>query len=321
MYLKASRILWSAALATALFAVESPAEFASLRDALPAHTPGDAVIEHTGYTLLYREDHEQAAWVAYVLTEERLGGTSARRDNFRADPSVPTGSATPADYRASGYDRGHLAPAADMKWSEKAMSESFYMSNMSPQAKEFNRGIWEHLESRVREWAKADGELFIVAGPVLEPGLKTIGGNGISVPRMYYKVVLDYRLPVYKAIGFLMPNEGATKPLDDFAVTVDAVERATAIDFFPALPDSLESVLEGSLRPAEWGLTGAEIAAAPVAARMVSDDTAARKHGAIIDTRTTVIITIIVLVVIALIILFALMKIGEAVGLFGRKRK
>ncbi len=202
MLMKGFRILGAAALVAALFTGVAHGEFASLGEALPAHAPGDAVIEHTGYTLLYREDHEQAAWVAYLLTAGRLRGTIVRRDNFRPDPSVPTGSATPADYRASGYDRGHLAPAADMKWSEAAMSESFLMSNMSPQAKEFNRGIWENLESRVRDWAKSDGELFIVAGPVLEPGLATIGANGVSVPRMYYKVVLDYRHPDIRRSAF-----------------------------------------------------------------------------------------------------------------------
>ena len=317
--MKASRIFWAAALAAALFTGISSAEFASLREALPAYSPVDAVIEHTGYTLLYREDHEQAAWVAYMLTGERLKGTAARRDNFRADPSVPTGSATPADYRASGYDRGHLATAADMKWSAKAMSESFYMSNMSPQAKEFNRGIWEQLESSVREWAKSDGELYVVAGPVLEPGLKTIGKNGVSVPRMYYKVVLDYRLPEYKAIGFLLPNEGATKPLDAFVVTVDSVEHAVGIDFFPELPDSLEHALEGTLKPFEWGLSGAEIAAVPVAAKIQDDTKGAWEKG--IDTRMAVVIAIIVLMVLALIILAVLIMIKNAFGHTGRRRR
>ena len=122
---------------------------------LPAPVAGEQQISHLGYTLSYNEKHEQASWVAYELTAGELRGTIARTDNFKADASVTTGSASLADYRGSGFDRGHLAPAADMKWSREVMSESFFMSNMSPQEPGFNRGIWKKLEGKVRDWANA----------------------------------------------------------------------------------------------------------------------------------------------------------------------
>ncbi len=124
--------------------------------ALP-YTADPAAIQHyAGFALLYSEPHEQPAWVAYLLTDDEVQGTLSRTNNFRADPGISTGSAALSDYRGSGYDRGHLAPAADMKWSSAAMSESFLMSNMTPQVPGFNRGIWKKLEAWVREQAAAN---------------------------------------------------------------------------------------------------------------------------------------------------------------------
>ncbi|MDZ7792136.1 MAG: DNA/RNA non-specific endonuclease [Spirochaetia bacterium] len=125
-------------------------------------------MRHTGYTLSYSEEHEQAEWVAYKLTIEELQGDVERTDNFREDKKVDTETASLSDYRGSGYDRGHLAPAADFSWSEEAMSDTFYLSNMSPQKPGFNRGIWRSLESQVREWAIRDKALLVVTGPVFE---------------------------------------------------------------------------------------------------------------------------------------------------------
>ena len=118
---------------------------------LPSQQSNGQIVHHANYTLQYNEEHEQASWVAYRLTSHHLQNPSTKRkDNFRSDPKVKTGSATLSDYKGSGYDRGHLAPAADFKWSSTAMSESFYMSNMSPQVPGFNRGIWKKLESKIR---------------------------------------------------------------------------------------------------------------------------------------------------------------------------
>ncbi len=225
-----------------------------LNNFFPKISKKDEIIKHTAYTLCYNEKHEQATWVAYRLTDEMCNNNGEERsNNFRVDPLVKTYSATPDDYKKSGYDRGHLCPAGDMGWSELTMSESFFMSNMSPQVPTFNRGIWKYLEADVREWAKKNYELFIVTAGVLEDSLPTIGfANKISIPKYYYKIVLDYRLPEYKAIGFVMPNKGSKKSVFNYAVTIDSIERLTGIDFFYALPDSIENYLESHIDTLLW---------------------------------------------------------------------
>lgn len=213
---------------------------------IPKLKPGDEFIEHTGFTLLYNEQHEQAAWVAYELTAEETEKKFDRTDRFMVDPKVKTGTADDMDYKGSGYDRGHLAPASDMGWSLTTMAESFYYSNMSPQAASCNRGIWKRGEDQVRKWAVEYHGLYVVTGPVLTPNLETIGPNKVSVPKLYYKVLLDYKEKGAKGIGFLVPNEGSTDPLSTFAVSIDSVQKVTGIDFFPSLPAEQEKVLEKS---------------------------------------------------------------------------
>lgn len=210
------------------------------------------IIRRDHYALSYLEEHEQAEWVAYELTAEEVNGDEGRTDDFREDPEVTTGSATLKDYYRSGYDRGHLAPAGDMKFSEEAMSESFYMSNMSPQKPSFNRGIWRKLESEVREQAVQNGSLFVITGPVFGEQTRKIGESGVSIPQAYYKVLLDYTEPEVKAIAFLLANQGSKKDVYDFAVTIDSVEQVTNIDFFPALPDLEENMLESQVEPSLW---------------------------------------------------------------------
>src|SRR6056297_2800745 len=160
-------------------------------DFLPTSTTGQ-VVEHTHYTLSYDEQHEQAEWVAYELTASEVNGSYDRTDNFRKDPKVSTGSASLSDFKGSGYDRGHLAPAGDMSFSYTAMSESFYLSNMSPQEASFNRGIWRQLESQVRDWAQNNGSVYVVTGGILDGSYQDIGPNDVTVPSDYYKVILDY---------------------------------------------------------------------------------------------------------------------------------
>ena len=133
---------------------------------IPYFIEDKQVIEHEYYVLSYSEKHEQAYWVSYLLDSSRLNGGIDRTNDFRIDPFIKTGSATLSDYKGSGYDRGHLVPAADMNFALDAMSETFYMSNMSPQVPSFNRGIWKKLESLVREWANYEGVLYIVTGPI-----------------------------------------------------------------------------------------------------------------------------------------------------------
>lgn len=223
---------------------------------IPSGPDDSIIVSHTGYTLSYCEEYEVPYWVAYSLTKDKVSTQSAsRKDNFREDPLVSTGSATLLDYKKSGYDRGHMAPAADFRWSEDAMNDTFYLSNMCPQIHAFNAGIWSDLESAVRSIAYADEEIYIVTGPVLTDGpYETIGENNVAVPKYYYKVILDYTEPVIKAIGFILPAEKSSEPLSYFAVTVDRVEEVTGIDFFPALPDDIEDVVEAECDPSLWAL-------------------------------------------------------------------
>ena len=222
---------------------------------IPSGGKGE-IIEHTGYTLSYREEYEVPEWVAYELTREEVTTLAVeRKDNFREDKAVSTGSATLQDYKKSGYDRGHMAPAADFRWSAEAMDDTFYLSNMCPQTHAFNAGIWSDLESAIRSMAYEDGSIYVVTGPVLTDGpYDTIGENGVAVPSYFYKVVLDYSEPTLKAIGFILPHENSKNPLSYCAVTVDEVEERTGLDFFPLLPDNTEEKLESSLDTSLWAL-------------------------------------------------------------------
>jgi endonuclease G, mitochondrial len=148
-------------------------------DLLPTSTTHE-IVKHSYYTLSYSKKNEQAEWVAYLLTRSMITGQSERTENFRPDPSVPSGSAQLVDYKNSGYDRGHLCPAGDMTFSNQAMSETFYLSNMSPQTPAFNRGIWKNLESLVREWAKEDDSIFVVTGGILKDSKGTIGPDRVT---------------------------------------------------------------------------------------------------------------------------------------------
>ena len=224
-------------------------------DNLALGIPGkcDTLIDRPGYALGYIEYHEQAAFVIYKLTaREALTKEALRTNRFRSDPEIPTGSATTADYRRLGYDRGHLAPAADMAFSVQTMADSFFMSNMSPQKPAFNRGIWKRLEEQVRQIAIREKAIYVVTGPIL-PKKKTvtIGANQVTVPTHYYKVIFDLT-PPRKMIGFILPNEGSDRPLEYFAVTVDVVEKATGLDFFSTLPQAVQKRLESTITVSAW---------------------------------------------------------------------
>jgi endonuclease G, mitochondrial len=216
---------------------------------LPKLTNGDELISHIGYTLAYNEYNEEADWVVYELTASEVHSQRKRTDNFKQDPDVKTGSATSLDYLHSGYDRGHLAPAADMKWSDQAMKESFYMSNMTPQEPDFNRGIWENLEEQVRNWAVSDQEIFVITGPVFyKPSSERnyIGANKVAVPDAFFKIILDEKPHDFKVIAFMIPNDGSYLSLWNFTTSISTVEKKTGLDFFPQLPDSIENMLEGT---------------------------------------------------------------------------
>jgi endonuclease G len=222
----------------------------SAQELLPTSTTCQ-IVKHTYYTLSYCEKNKQPEWVYYEFTSEMVKGRQPRTDDYRPDEKVSSVSAQLEDYRHSGYDRGHLCPAGDMKLNLTSMSESFYMSNMSPQVKEFNDGIWNTLEERVRIWALIYGRIYVVTGGVLTSNKGNIGPDRVSIPKYFYKVIYDPRKQG-KMIAFLIPNEKSEKPLQNYVVTVDSLESLTGIDFFPELPDSIENHLESSKELSSW---------------------------------------------------------------------
>lgn len=208
-------------------------------------------IEHSFYKLAYSEENEQALWVFYRLTIDMISGNIERTDDFREDPLVSTFSAKLDDYKGSGYDRGHLCPAASMSYNAVSMSESFYMSNMSPQLPSCNRGKWKTLETTVRNWVQTEDTLWVVSGPIFKDVLGTIGEEKVTIPGYFYKIIYD-PTGSSKMIGFIMPNAKMNNNIDFYAVSVDRVEQETGIDFFPGLPDNEENKLENSFDFSSW---------------------------------------------------------------------
>lgn len=222
---------------------------------LPKANPNDQIIHHTAYTLAYNKTYHVADWVAYELTAEETVAVVERNNKFIPDPLLSCCTITNVDYKGSGYDRGHLAPAGDMSFSYQTMVESFYLSNMAPQTPSFNRGIWKRLEEQVRQWAVDDKAIYVVTGTVLRKGLPIIGSDGITVPALFYKVILDYREPDVKGIGFIMPNQGSNEPLQRYAVTIDSVEKVTGMDFFYQLPKDQQRIFESTVDLSKWSWT------------------------------------------------------------------
>ena len=222
------------------------------------------VIEHEGYVVSYNADYKVPNWVIYELTLGETLGNLKRTNNFDVDPEVPKEQmAQLSDYRNSGYDRGHMAPNADLNWSTTAQDASFYLSNMCPQGHDFNAGIWLDLENQVRVWAERDSAVTIVCGPVLPrlsadaKRMKYIGKGKVLVPELFWKVVLAPYGGEMRAIGFVMPNHNEkvgrkNRPISEYAVTVDSIERLTGIDFFPALADDIEEKIESKYNLKSW---------------------------------------------------------------------
>ena len=210
------------------------------------------LIKHTYFTLSYSESNRQAEWVAYNLTPASINGSQERTDDFRVDPMVKNNPVGSNDYSGSGYDRGHLCPAGDMKLNLNSMSESFYMSNMSPQEPSFNRGIWETLESRVRIWAIEKNGVYVVTGPILKNICGSIKNGTISVPCSYYKIVFKDNGTEKIAIALILNNQGSGLALKSFVTTIDNIEALTGIDFFSNLSDDIENKIESSTITSSW---------------------------------------------------------------------
>ena len=218
---------------------------------LPTSTTGQ-IVHHQGYSLSYSEPHEQAEWVAYELKKSHLSNSNYKRPYFEIDKTVKTGAAHWRNYKKSGYDRGHLCPAGDRKYSQIAHDETFLTSNISPQKHDFNAGIWNRLEQKTRYWASKYNGVFVVSGGVLKGNMKTIGDEKVAVPNQFYKVLIDNNSGQTKVIAFLIPHKESSKPLYKFVTSVDNIESLTGIDFFSELDDATENKLEASSDYKGW---------------------------------------------------------------------
>jgi endonuclease G len=206
------------------------------------------VIHRTGYTLAYDAKTRTPQWVAWELTKKETQGTVERSNDFQPDPDVKGAKVVTKDYSHSGYDRGHMAPAADMKWSKKAMMESFYMSNICPQDHNLNTSDWSELENKSRQWARRYGKVYIVCGPIYNGKRNEyIGDHRVKVPDAFFKVVLINEKKKQRAMGFYFENEAGERKLQEYLVPVDRLEQLTGMDFFSALPDNLEDRLEAEI--------------------------------------------------------------------------
>lgn len=235
--------------------VTTPADLEGLELPAPLKGKDEIILKRKGYTVSYNRKLNLPNWVAWELNRDKLVERESRTDKFLPDPDLPPAEAvTTDDYKGSGWDRGHMCPAADNRWHWRAMQESFYMTNICPQHHNLNRGDWKELEDRCRVWAEQEGRIYIVCGPILyNQKHRTIGReHTVTVPEAFFKVILcaDGRKP--RAIGFIYKNTAGNHPLDSYVNTVDQVERITGIDFFPSLPDDVEKRVEATCDLSQW---------------------------------------------------------------------
>ena len=216
-------------------------------------TTKEQIIIHEGFRISYNQSRCIPNWVAYELTKSETYGDVERTDYFDVDPSVSGRQAKYGDYSHTGYDRGHMAPAGDMKWSREAMDACFYLTNICPQNHVLNKGDWNDLEIKCREWARRYGRAWIVTGPIVtsrEP--KTIGSHHVVVPDAFFKAVMVPQKDSYQAIAFVMNNDATHNEMMDCSMTIDELENLTGIDFYHALPDEVENRVEDKVTLSVW---------------------------------------------------------------------
>lgn len=232
----------------------------------PKPMPGDELIKHAAFTLSFVPVYKQPRWVAHIITPDIINGTVSRTNDFRFDSSITAGSSEEADYFLKstvngkivydgfGYDRGHLAPSADFRWSQRALSESYFYSNMSPQLSDFNRGGWGELEDAIRGYLynNKNTNLYIVTGPIFSNDMNLIerGKNKLPIPKRFFKIAID--LQYKRAIGFIMPNAVITQPLPSYALSIDSIEVITGLNFFNKIPPALQDSLERLNDTKDW---------------------------------------------------------------------
>lgn len=212
----------------------------------------EQILEYEGMRVSFNSQMHVPNWVCWELLGSEVGGETPRENKFYVDPKAD-GCPTNDDYRGSGFDRGHMAPAADFHWSPSAMHESFFFTNICPQEHNLNRGLWSKLEGKCRDWAKADSAIIVITGPVLTDTIdEYIGENGVAVPKRFFKVVVSPYVNPPRGIGFIVPNGYLKGGMQAAATTIDEVERITGHDFLDQLPDSVQNIIESQCRFNYW---------------------------------------------------------------------
>lgn len=211
----------------------------------------DTLVRYDAFDVHFNSERGIANCALYEITSSELNGTAVRGNEFTADPGVK-GCPQPEDYAGSGFDRGHLVPAGDLKWSETAMRQSFMLTNVGPMHKALNEGGWAKLEEKVREWTARDSALLVFTGPVVSDSDTTLASNRVKVPSAYYKVIMAPCVRPIRVIAFIYPNGHSGGRLQQYAVSVDEVERRTGLDFFPTLPAEEEQWLESPVNLDAW---------------------------------------------------------------------
>lgn len=211
------------------------------------------IIKHCNYTVSYNKEYKVPNWVSWNISKEKLSKTVSRSGiNFMTDPAAHGTPVTPMDYSRSGYDRGHMCPAADNRFNQTAMEESFFMTNVCPQNHTLNEKTWADLEGACRGWAN-HSTVYIVSGPYFKGKPKThIGRVRVAVPDGFWKVILRQFKGKWVAIGFIMPNADADDAFRNYAVCVDDVEKLTGHDFFSELDDAIENEIESRFDLSSW---------------------------------------------------------------------
>ena len=215
---------------------------------------GDTLIhiEHLFYNVGYSKEYKQSGWVAYHLVPKDTLVVYNKRKSFVKDKMYLGETATNEDYKKSGYDKGHLVPAADMRFDYYAYIETFFYTNCSPQLPAFNRGKWKTLENWTRGLLKYYKIIYIVTGPILQNQCHTIGKHKVVVPDYFYKVILGYDGENYSAVAFLMPNKKINDNLCNYIVSVNLIESLTKMDLFSELPDDIEKNIESYKNTELW---------------------------------------------------------------------
>jgi endonuclease G len=209
---------------------------------------------HSYHKTCFSTSKKLARWVSYKLSEPMFRGNATRSNNFTIDPLIPDQSPTPSHYEGSGYDRGHLAPAGDMKINQKAMDQSFFMTNISAQEPSFNRGIWKKLENLMRGLTEANKEYEVITGPIFSFKKKSFKTRFLNIPKAFYKIIFYQDGQETKALAFLVPNKKSKEAVTEFLVPVNTIEALTEIDFFSNLSNELQNEIESKVKPELWGL-------------------------------------------------------------------